>query len=58
MDLRRGLELSEKRSRSFNMELAIDSPPAILWEMYEMMARIPHLKRDPEKHQPLRRKLK
>lgn len=40
MDLRRGLELSEKRSRSSNMGLAIDTAPAILREMYETMVRI------------------
>jgi len=40
MGLRRGLELSENRSRSFNKELAIDTSPATLREMYETMLRI------------------
>ena len=40
MGLRRGLELSEDRFRSFNIELAIDTPLATLREMYVTMVRI------------------
>ena len=40
MGLRRGLELSEDRSRSFNIELAIDTSFATLRAMYVTMVRI------------------
>ena len=40
MDLKGGLELSEKRYSSCNMALAIDTSPAILRDMYETMVRI------------------
>jgi TPP-dependent pyruvate/acetoin dehydrogenase alpha subunit len=40
MGLRRGLELSENRSRSFNIALAIDTSLATLREMYVTLVRI------------------